>query len=512
MRLRDTRTVKTSMQVQLEINRFCGNSSLVYFLRTMPYEATRQAAHVHDALIARAFHCIVGTAQASEGQRSRAAEQMRLPVRMGGLGVTSQAAIQPAAVIGTWALCWRPLQQLSPQLFADVDIATSKLPALRELQRAHEDMLARHERIDKAFKLWDNTYYDYDKEGEGHTRFHPSGLPPRKKLLPLSEFGSTSEYLQNAQRTYSQIAHNSAWWGLAQRLQGISMRELVRFISVSQACAGAYLNAVPKFDPFRLHTWAMRIAVQRRLGLPLTAAATAHGGLSRHGMVFDNLGDVAQNDGEAGHSTRHSLVLQALVKVLKSVWGGQVRMEPTDYAAYSDTRPDLAAEGLGVGGSLLVGDLKMKDPIGSAATPAARGGFVSFGNTLPPAREYALGRRERGTLADGPFNSLTGKGYVAPKTGQYTRALELGVDCRALLVETFGGLSPPLMELLRVLAKERQNRLNRDEYDDTTWAARTWLSFSTQKLAVAIQRAVALEMAHALGLATAVDPRSTGRA
>ena len=208
---------------------------------------------------------------------------------------------------------------------------------------------------------------------------------------------------------------------------------------------------------------------------------------------------------------RHSLVLKTLVQVLKSVWGGQVRMEPTDYAAYSDTRPDLTAEGLGVGGTLLAADLKMKAPIGSAGTPAARGGFVAFGNTLPSAREYALGRRARGTPADGPFNSLTGKGYVAPKTGQYTRALELGVDCRALLVETFGGLSPPLMELLRELAKERQNRLNRDEYDDTTWAARTWLSFSTQKLAVAIQRAAALEMAHALGLATAVDPRSAGR-
>ena len=39
----------------------------------------------------------------------------------------------------------------------------------------------------------------------------------------------------------------------------------------------------------------------------------------------------------------------------------------------------------------------------------------------------------------------------------------------------------------------------------TTWSARTWLTFKTQKVSVALHRAVALELANALGLSAAVD-------
>ena len=44
------------------------------------------------------------------------------------------------------------------------------------------------------------------------------------------------------------------------------------------------------------------------------------------------------------------------------------------------------------------------------------------------------------------------------------------------------------------------------------WSARTWTSFNVQKLSVAVQRSVALETAHALGLTTAVDPRAADAA
>ena len=54
---------------------------------------------------------------------------------------------------------------------------------------------------------------------------------------------------------------------------------------------------------------------------------------------------------------------------------------------------------------------------------------------------------------------------------------------------------------------ERQNRLNKAEYELTTCAARTWLSFSTQKMSVALHRAAALEIAHAIGLSTGADER-----
>ena len=39
-------------------------------------------------------------------------------------------------------------------------------------------------------------------------------------------------------------------------------------------------------------------------------------------------GDVAQNDGEGGHQTRHYLLLNELVAALRSVYGGLVEHEP----------------------------------------------------------------------------------------------------------------------------------------------------------------------------------------
>ena len=41
------------------------------------------------------------------------------------------------------------------------------------------------------------------------------------------------------------------------------------------------------------------------------------------------------------------------------------------------------------------------------------------------------------------------------------------------------------------------------EYDDTTWAARTWSTWAAQQISVAVQQAIAEEIAHALGMPTA---------
>ena len=64
-RLRDTKKHNVSLQCQLEVLRFCANTSLVYFLRTMGPAATAEATYVHDKLIAEAWHSIVGTASAT---------------------------------------------------------------------------------------------------------------------------------------------------------------------------------------------------------------------------------------------------------------------------------------------------------------------------------------------------------------------------------------------------------------------------------------------------------------
>ena len=63
----------------------------------------------------------------------------------------------------------------------------------------------------------------------------------------------------------------------------------------------------------------------------------------------------------------------------------------------------------------------------------------------------------------------------------YARAQAAGVACVPLLVETFGGLSPALMQELQAAAEWRSNKLTSSEYDETTWSARTWLTFVAQR-------------------------------
>ena len=245
--------------------------------------------------------------------------------------------------------------------------------------------------------------------------------------------------------------------------------------------------------------------LQRRLGLPLLAATAAVGRRSRHGRLFDSLGDVAAADGESGHQTRHFLSNRAIYDSLRRVYGGQARREPDDYYGYSDHRPDIA---LLIEGNLTALDLKIYDPLGSQpANAGERGAYVACGNTAEAANARVLGRRERGSEGDGRYNRRTGEGHVAAVAGDYDRAREAGVRCVPMLIETFGGFGSGLMGVLRQADGWRQGRLVSSEYDETTWAARNYMAFVTQRISVAVQISLAQEIAEALGLSVAADPR-----
>ena len=69
-----------------------------------------------------------------------------------------------------------------------------------------------------------------------------------------------------------------------------------------------------------------------------------------------------------------------------------------------------------------------------------------------------------------------------------------------MLVETFGGFGPGLMGVLRQASDWRQGRLVSSEYAETTWAARSYMAFVTQRISVAIHISLAQEIAEALGL------------
>ena len=79
--------------------------------------------------------------------------------------------------------------------------------------------------------------------------------------------------------------------------------------------------------------------------------------------------------------------------------------------------------------------------------------------------------------------------------------------CVPLLIETFGGFGPGLMGVLRQADDWRQGRLVSSEYEETTWAARNYMAFAAQRISVAVQISLAQEIAEALGLSVAADPR-----
>ena len=62
---------------------------------------------------------------------------------------------------------------------------------------------------------------------------------------------------------------------------------------------------------------------------------------------------------------------------------------------------------------------------------------------------------------------------------------------------------------LRTASEWRSNKLTASEYDETTWSARTFMAFAAQRISVAVQLSMAQEVAEALGLSVAADPRAT---
>ena len=521
--LQDTPHCRTSLQVQLCMNRFCANTRLVYFLRTMPPSVTRDAARLHDALVARLFHSIVGTAAATADESEAAEEQARLPVKMGGLGLTSMLKIRGAAWAGGWALTWRPIQQLvcsyragNPEPrrpFLAVDIATADLPfaGFKELQSTYAGLLATHARVATQWATYDKAIHDFTPDGAAHYRFHPRGLCEAADLLPLERFGAESPLIAQMQRRLSSIIHHEGWrvhWNMLAGRAG--PREAVRFVAASQPYAGAFLNAIPMAGGYRMPTWAMRLQVQRRLGLPITIGCDGSR-RSKHGKLFDVYGDVAQNDGLAGHAHRHTEVLKALVKVCRGVWGTRVEAEPQDYTSYSTHRPDFVAYLQARNGSSLVADVKVGDPIGSNATACARRGiYVGLGNIEPHFNKQVHGLTERGDASlSEDFDPGTGRGYVAACDGDYAQTKKLGHDVRALVFESLGGFGREVERLLKRLADDVSNKLSAQQYDEATWSTRSWLAFQSQRLSVALHMALAWEIGqeYGLGVCCSSDPR-----
>ena len=106
--------------------------------------------------------------------------------------------------------------------------------------------------------------------------------------------------------------------------------------------------------------------------------------------------------------------------------------------------------------------------------PASVGRKIAFGNTLEPLHRKILGTDARGSLADGPLNHHTGKGYVAEHRGDYYDALKVKkLKVIPLVSETMGGIGHPGRSFLGRLANmgDPKKSGTRDSTLYTCWTA-----------------------------------------
>jgi hypothetical protein len=251
------------------------------------------------------------------------------------------------------------------------------------------------------------------------------------------------------------------------------------------------------------------IAIQRRLGLYISAAKPANDALATAGERPDWLGDAMCNAGE--HSTRHHAVNRAWRDCLAAVAVGPVllgdKQEADRYKQYNSGHvADLIQPGASAWGTDWLGETKVASPLtaashagrGSAAnggTVSDMGHLVAFGNTEEGLLRTVMGCSERGRPADGPLDHTTGRGWVAFHKGDYHDArFNKNNQVTLLLVECFGGIARHGARSLRFFARRaRDVKRGRDGTRYSRWHASSFLSHHT---AAIVGAAVFTDAAH----------------
>jgi hypothetical protein len=146
---------------------------------------------------------------------------------------------------------------------------------------------------------------------------------------------------------------------------------------------------------------------------------------------------------------------------------------------------------------------------GGGKPSTAAGNLVAFGCTEEQLLYEIVGARERGRQADGPFDHSTGTGWVKAHDGYYCDALHVKKNTVvALIAETFGGVTPTVVALLRRLDKMK----NATGTDGTAYGVHSTHEFFGHH-AAAISIAIVSGEAEAIvqGISK-VETRMTGQA
>ena len=519
-RMRDAGRLQVAAQARTLLLRYCANPRAGFWLRMVPPHLVRRVAATFDDAIEACLRETVCSRGAPDDARwRRALKQARLPMRLGGLGLTSAAGQADAAWCGSWALCWSRMQRFFPALAA-IDLTTAepraaaaaaaaaapgeaaapspRLPSLVSLRDAHARLMARRDEVDTAFKGIDAAAAAVPVPRPGRRvpadlAYHPKGLPPAGALPSLTQMADPEcKTNVRAQRSFASVAQLGSWLELmtgAAGLDGercgvkVALRECSRLIGVAQPLASAWLQAIPGPSQFRLRSSLYVIALQRWLGLPIHMASAANV------AAAETLGDELLKGCE--HTTRHNRVVAAWVRAVQAARGAAHTRATAEAPAWSaPSVPDFVSEYAGQAGAHQVGEVKVYNTIISDAAQLLRGATQAFGATRARLLAENLGEFA-------PKDVVAPRSDGVPRTAKYQAALEGGHDVLVLISEVWGGFSPEAMRFLGELAQARNDGID-IERASTTWSTSSFTSYHGQLLSLAVQWGVAIEIERAI--------------
>lgn len=203
-------------QEQLILLRLCFAPRLNHLIRTLPPDVVLEGCQRFDAVLMGAIGKIVG-----HEMTPRAMALAQLPIRMGGLGVFSQATLSPFAYGASFVLSQRVLRSRG-YVISD---ATSRV------------------------------YEPFVKLCESNLM-----LPADTVVVDLEV-----EEMKNLQRRASEAMHEQAWSAL---FDSMSLTEQVQFVELGSCLARPWLHVIPSDNRFVLKDEAVEYGLCRHLLLP----------------------------------------------------------------------------------------------------------------------------------------------------------------------------------------------------------------------------------------------------
>ena len=276
----------------------CAAPRANYQLRSVRPSATEQFARTHDEGVLQCLATILGTdlGQCTEAVR----ELVTLPLRLGGMGLTSATRIRGSAHWGSWADCLPMINARHP------DVATALIqqlngqpltPCLREAQEAANS-------VSRATGWVPPSWNEF-------------AAGARPEVLDPDQFE-----LWDPQRGWQHEAASriESWW--LDEFVLPRMEEFARAVVRSQGGSGAglALRACPTCRVTQLEPQQLRVLLLRRLQLPLPLSVHS----CRCGRPLDQFGHHRAACARAGILGKRGYALESVVARICLEAGGRV--------------------------------------------------------------------------------------------------------------------------------------------------------------------------------------------